>query len=59
MIEVQEILAAAQQQTGLTNAGDERIMEGLNRLVDALNSEAKLSEWLSGKPKLAKASNFS
>jgi len=41
---VQEIIEAAQQQTGLTDLGDPRIMEGLNRLVDALNREAKLSE---------------
>lgn len=40
---VEDLIAAAQQQTGLNELGDEKIMEGLNHLVDALNSEAKLN----------------
>jgi len=42
-MQVQELIAAARQQTGLTDLGDERIMEALNHLVDALNAEAKLN----------------
>lgn len=40
---VDDLIAAAKQQTGLSDLGDEAILEGLNRLVDALNSEAKLN----------------
>jgi len=40
---VQELIAAAQRETGVTNLGDESIIEGLNHLVDALNDEARLS----------------
>lgn len=43
-IQTQAIIAAAQQLTGgLTNLGDNSILDALNRLVDALNREAKLS----------------
>ena len=43
-MQAQNLIAAAQRLTGgLTNLGDERILVGLNRLVDALNSEAKLN----------------
>lgn len=42
-MQVHSLIAAAQQETGLTDLGDEAITEGLNRLVDALNNEAKLS----------------
>ncbi len=41
-MDVEELIAAARQETGLTDLGDERIMEALQRLVAALNSEAKL-----------------
>ena len=41
---VQELLASAQQQTGLGEVGDSSILEPLGRLVDALNSEAALNE---------------
>jgi hypothetical protein len=41
---VQELIAAAQQLAGgLTNLGDHSILGPLNRLVDALNKEAKLN----------------
>lgn len=40
---VQDLITAAQQQTGLTRLGDDSILEALHRLVDALNSEAKLN----------------
>jgi hypothetical protein len=38
------LIAAARHQTGLVGLGDDAILEGLNQLVDALNSEANLSE---------------
>ncbi len=38
------MLAAAREQTGLTDLGDDRILEGLTILVDAMNGEAKLTE---------------
>jgi len=40
---VQDLIANAQQQTGLTNLGDESLQEGLNHLAAALNNEAKLN----------------
>lgn len=43
-MQVDDLIAAAQQQTGLSNLGDESVLEALNRLVDALNSEAKLND---------------
>ena len=42
-MQTQNLIAAAQQLTGLTNLGDESILAPLNRLVDALNTEAKLN----------------
>lgn len=42
-MQTQNLIAAAQQLTGLTNLGDESILEGLNRLVDAFNNEAHLN----------------
>src|SRR6516164_468785 len=43
-MQTQNLIAAAQRLTGgLTDLGDERILEGLNRLVDALNNEARLN----------------
>lgn len=44
MIEAQNLLDAARQQTGLEDLGDDGILVGLNVLVDALNGEAHLSE---------------
>jgi hypothetical protein len=41
---VDQILASARAQSGLTAIGDEAILEGLHVLVDALNTEAKLTE---------------
>ena len=43
MINASNLVAAAQQTTGLTNLGDEGILQALTRLVDALNNEAQLS----------------
>jgi hypothetical protein len=43
MIDVNELLAAAQQATGLTDLGDPTVIPALHRLVNALNTEAKLS----------------
>ncbi len=40
---VESLIAAAKQQTGLGNFGDDNIFDGLNRLVDSLNREADLS----------------
>ncbi len=43
-MQTQMLIAAAQQLTGgLTNLGDDAILDALNRLVDGLNNEAKLS----------------
>ncbi|MYM62099.1 sulfotransferase [Pseudomaricurvus sp. HS19] len=44
MIDAQQLLATARQQTGLTDIGDESVLEGLQHLVDALNNEAPLTE---------------
>jgi hypothetical protein len=38
------LLGAAREQTGLAGLGDDSILEGLNVLVDSLNTEAKLTE---------------
>jgi hypothetical protein len=43
-MQVQDLIAAAQQETGLSELGDDSILDALRRLVDALNSEAKLNE---------------
>lgn len=40
----QGIVAAARKETGLTDYGDEAIIEGLSALTDALNHEARLTE---------------
>ena len=44
MIEVDELLAAARDKTGLADYGDEWFTEPLSVLVTALNEEARLSE---------------
>ncbi|HWM74433.1 MAG TPA: sulfotransferase, partial [Nocardioides sp.] len=44
MIRVDELLAAARERTGLTDYGDEWFTEPLKVLVEALNTEARLSE---------------
>jgi hypothetical protein len=41
---VDELLTAAREQTGLTDFGDDSFREGLDRLVDSVNSEATLNE---------------
>lgn len=43
MINTQELIAAAQRAAGLTDLGDDSILDPLNRLVTSLNSEAKLN----------------
>ncbi len=43
-MQVQNIITAAQQQAGLTRTVDASIVEPLELLVEALNTEAKLSE---------------
>lgn len=42
-MQTQHLITAAQQLTGLTNLGDDSILQGLNRLVDAFNNEAGLN----------------
>jgi len=44
MIKVEDIISAASDKTGLSDIGDDAILEGLNVLVDASNNEARLSE---------------
>jgi hypothetical protein len=44
MIEVKDIVAAAQAKTGLSDAGDAAIFEGLGVLLIAYQTEAKLTE---------------
>jgi hypothetical protein len=43
-IRAEDIVAAARQQTGLRDLGDESILEGLGVLADALSREARLTE---------------
>ena len=43
-MEVDELLAAATEETGLTDFGAGSFREGLDRLVDSLNAEATLNE---------------
>ncbi|MDB5726090.1 MAG: sulfotransferase domain protein [Novosphingobium sp.] len=43
-MDAKEIVAAARSETGLTDYGDEAIIEGLTTLTEALDSEAKLTE---------------
>lgn len=43
-MEVEQLIGAAQQLTGLPDLGDESILEALNGLVDATNDEAELNE---------------
>lgn len=56
MINTNDILAAARQQTRLDDIGDDSILEGLSELVTALNKEAPLTErgWQSVKGTLVK-----
>lgn len=42
-MQVDQIIAAARTETGLSDIGDPAIMEGLQHLVDALNAEARLT----------------
>jgi Sulfotransferase family len=43
-MQVQEIIAAARRNTGLEDLGDQSVLEGLQVLVEASSSEARLSE---------------
>ncbi len=43
-MKVADLIAAAREQTGFSELGDPGILDPLERLVDALNREAKLSE---------------
>lgn len=43
MLIAKDLIAAAQQASGLTSLGDQSILDGLNRLVDSFNNEAKLT----------------
>jgi Sulfotransferase family len=43
-LETQALLASARGQTGLSDLGDDAILEGLEVLVASLNTEAKLTE---------------
>ncbi len=43
-MQVDQLLAAAREQSGFSDLGDDSILEGLGVLVGALNTEAKLSE---------------
>lgn len=43
-LETSALLAAAREQTGLSNLGDDNILEGLDVLIDSINREAKLTE---------------
>lgn len=45
MLDKNKMLAAAQEQTGLGDFGDEAFHEPLERLIHALNSEAKLNDF--------------
>ncbi|UVO52628.1 sulfotransferase [Sphingomonas sp. SUN039] len=44
ILDAQALVAAARMQTGLTDFGDPTMFDGLNRLIDSLNTEAKLTE---------------
>jgi len=44
MISTEKLLDTARQQAGLRDLGDDTILVGLHRLVDALNGEANLTE---------------
>lgn len=44
MLNTDELIAAAREQTGLTDFGDPPFRDGLDVLVDAWNTEAKLTE---------------
>ena len=43
-LKVDAMIAAAREQTGLSDLGDDSILEPLERLVEALNTEARLNE---------------
>ncbi len=49
MLTSEALIAAATGATGLSDFGDPKFREGLERLVDALNNEAKLTEAGSGR----------
>jgi HEAT repeat protein len=41
---VDDVIAAASQQTGLSNIGDTAVLEGLKRLLEAYASEARFTQ---------------
>jgi len=43
-VQADRLIAAAQEQTGLTDLGDDSILDALARLVDGLNNEANLNQ---------------
>jgi Sulfotransferase family len=49
MLDSETLLAAAAEQTGLSDFGDPSFREGLDILIGALNTEAKLTEAASGR----------
>ncbi|MBV2151156.1 sulfotransferase [Sphingobium sp. AS12] len=48
-LDADALIAAAREQTGLTNLGDDAILEGLHVLIDAINREAKLTAAAQGR----------
>lgn len=44
MLDAQQLIEAAERQTGLAELGDEAMLVGLDTLVHALNTEARLTE---------------
>ncbi len=48
-LDADALIAAAREQTGLTDLGDDAILEGLHVLTDAINREAKLTEAAQGR----------
>jgi len=44
LMDTQSLLKAAREQAGYYDIGDERIIEALDHLINALNAEAKLSQ---------------
>ncbi len=48
-LDADALVAAAREQTGLSDLGDDAILEGLDVLVDAINREANLTEAAQGR----------
>jgi hypothetical protein len=49
MLDSQTLINTASEQSGLSDFGDPSFREGLDKLVGALNTEAKLTEAASGR----------